>query len=144
MTVADMAGQLAAGLRMALVLLAVSSLHTLAAKDEEAAELLDPIPAALVYAERKLHARAWLMFSLAVLAFSPLHAAWLLGRPAGLLFSKVGDVFASALACAAFVQLLATRGYVRGLTAERVRRGVVANVAAIGATILVALALHRG
>ena len=144
MTVADMAGQLAAGLRMALVLLAVSSLHTLAAKEQVSDDAPEMIPAALVVAERKLHARAWLMFSLAVLAFSPLHAAWLLGRPAGLLYSKVGDVFASALACGAFVQLLATRGHARGLSVERVRRGAIANIATIAGVVLAALVLHHG
>lgn len=116
---------LAGGLRIALALFAAMSLLTRARPRfaDDPAFWLGQIETA-----HRLNARGWALIAVAALCFSPFQTALLLGRPAPLLWSRIGDVAASGLGCAAFVCLLAARGAMIGLSADRVRRGILTNV----------------
>lgn len=124
-------GKVAAGLRMALTIFAVASLQ-----NHLHSSVIDVEAAGRA---RRLNGRAWMLLACSVIAYSPVHTAWLIGHPAPLLLSRLGDVVASGLACAAFVQLFAAQGTARGMSPARVRRGVLANAATapilIGATL---------
>lgn len=126
--------QLAAGFRLALVLFAAMSLLTTGRWQPDA--LTD---ARRLQAQR-LNALGWGLMAWGIVLYSPAHAAWLLGHPTPPVFNRGLDALASALACAAFIKVLAYRGLMRGLSWQRVRRGVVVNnlivVATVGATWL--------
>lgn len=107
MTIIDLTGQLAAGLRMSLVLFAAMIL------------MAGP------------WRRAITLIALATLVYSPGHAASLLGYPAPRAVSASLDTLCSALACAGFIAVLASQGVQRGLSAARVRRGVLVNMAVV-------------
>jgi hypothetical protein len=104
MMIVDMLGQLTAGLRLALVLFAAMALTARVRG-------------------------AWALLSASVIAYSPAHAAWLLGHPAPRIVSTAMDSVATSLACAAFIWRLATSAIERGLSMPRVRRGVYVNIA---------------
>ncbi|WP_267386545.1 hypothetical protein [Sphingomonas sp. GC_Shp_3] len=129
MAPSDVFGQLAAGLRIDLTLLAVMSLLTIGKW----------APDALTDARRmtaqKLNNRAWFMLGWSVISYSPAHASWLMGHPLPHLISKAMDAVASGLACATFIQLIAYRGLMRGLTWERVRHGMRVNVGILFAVV---------
>ena len=129
MSFLSLSGQLVAGLRIALILFAVMSLLAVHAdaREEEALGW-----------HRK---RAWLMISLAVVIYSPAHAAWAMGHAPPDWVARVLDVLTTAAACISFIHLLAARGLALGLSAARVRRGVITNlgvmVAIVGAACLI-------
>ena len=85
-------------------------------------------------------AAGWALLAWGIVLYSPAHAAWLLGHPTPTIMNRALDALASALACAAFIKVLAYRGLMRGLSWQRVRRGIVVNnlivVATVGATWL--------
>ncbi|GEM_PF-5714911 len=134
MTLIAIFGQMAAGFRLALVLFAAMSLLTVTAWSPEA--LTD----ARRMTAQRLNARAWTFLATSVLAFSPAHAAWLLGHPVIPVVNRAMDALASGLACMAFIKLLAFRGLMRGLSWPRIRRGIRVNmgimVAVVGAAWL--------
>lgn len=104
MTIIEVLGQLTAGSRLALVLFAVMLLHARVRG-------------------------AWALLAASVLAYSPAHAAWLLGHPAPRMLSTSMDLIASTLAVVAFIRRLAETALERGLSQQRVRRGMLANLA---------------
>lgn len=123
MTWLQMFGQVAAGLRLGLVLLAVMSLLARYRASPE------PTPA------DRYKSRAWTLLAAAILTYSPAHAASLLGRAAPEIASRALDALGTAMCCASLIYLLAARGLLRGLTPERVRRGMAMNLAVVLATV---------
>lgn len=130
----DLFGQLAAGFRLSLVLFAVMSLLTSGKWQPDA------LTAARRMQAQRLNALGWSLLAYGIVLYSPAHAAWLLGHPTPKVVNRGLDALASALACAAFIKVLAYRGLMRGLSWQRVRRGIVVNnlivVATVGATWL--------
>ncbi|MDE0879957.1 MAG: hypothetical protein OSB00_15045 [Sphingomonas bacterium] len=124
MTLADIFGQIAGGLRLSLMLFAFMSLlaRGRALPEVSATGWRDQHERA-----RRLNARGWFLIALAALAYSPLHAAYYLGHPADPAVARLGDVLASGLASAAFITRLAARGLATGLSDRRVARGVHVN-----------------
>ena len=122
----DLLGQLTAGLRAGLILLAVMSL--LSGPLREGDTLLD-----------RWRARGALLLAVAVILYSPAHAAWLLGHPMPRLASRALDMIATGMSIGTFLYLLAGRALRRGLSAARVRRGTIVNVGLVlaiaGATV---------
>lgn len=112
----DVVNQATAGLRMALILFAVGALLAWV-RGRGVHELAD------VY-----RGRAWALMAAAVVAYSPAHAAWLIGRPLPAVWSRPMDLIGTGLACASFVLIFAARGLERGLTAQRARRGMIVNL----------------
>lgn len=123
MTITDVLGQLAAGLRLALVLFAVMALLSSVRTDEQ------------VDVHDRLKSWAWTLIAVAVVFFSPVRAATLLGRPTSEWLIRIGDVGASGLSCGAFILLLAARAIRRGLSTARVIRGAAVNIAILFATV---------
>lgn len=110
----DVLGQLAAGLRMALALLAALVLLSYRPKASDAVRADD---------------RAWTLMAIAALAFSPARAAYLLDAQwMTLVIKRSGDVVASALGCAAFTLLLIRRARQAGADDRRVRRIMAGSV----------------
>lgn len=126
--------QLAAGFRLSLVLFAAMSLLTSGKWHPDA------LTAARRMQAQRLNALGWALLAWGIVLYSPAHAAWLLGHPTPKVMNRALDALASALACAAFIKVLAYRGLMRGLSWQRVRRGIVVNnlivVATVGATWL--------
>lgn len=107
---------IAAGCRIALILFAVMTL--LATHRPEGATLAE-----------KVRSIGSMLLALSILAYSPAHAAWLLGHSAPPMVSRWLDVVGTTLALGCLMALLAGRGLKRGLSPQRVRRGVYMNVA---------------
>ncbi len=121
----EVLGEIAAGERIALVLLSVMALLAM----ELDAPVMQPHREYLQWLlSRPLHRRAWRLIAWAAIAFSPFHAAWLLGSPAPRLLVRTGDALASGFACLSLIVLLAALGTERGMSAARVRRGTWANL----------------
>jgi hypothetical protein len=131
-----MLSQIAGGFRLALSLFAVMSLLSIS----------HWVPDAVTDARRmqaqRLNKVAWTLVAASVLTYSPAHAGWLLGHPTPAIVNRALDMLASALACAAFIRVLAYRGLMRGLTWQRVRRGMRVNILIVLA-VLVAACLAR-
>ena len=123
MTTLQMIGQLTAGLRFALILFAVMAMLAWYANGGEKTLL------------ERYRRRSWGLLSVSVLAYSPAHAAWLMGRPFDKLVSHSMDLVASAAACGCFIALLACRGLMRGLSESRVRRGIHVNLFVLAASV---------
>ena len=130
----DIFEQLAAGFRLSLVLFAAMSLLTSGKWQPDA------LTAARRMQAQRLNAFGWALLAWGIVLYSPAHAAWLLGHPTPTIMNRALDALASALACAAFIKVLAYRGLMRGLSWQRVRRDIVVNnlivVATVGATWL--------
>lgn len=124
--------QMAAGFRLALTLFAVMSILSTSRWS----------PDALTDARRMqaqhLNKVAWTLVAISVLIYSPFHAGWLLGHPTPPIVNRALDMVASGLACAAFIRVLAYRGLMRGLTWQRVRRGMRVNILIVGAVLVTA------
>jgi hypothetical protein len=135
MTLIDAIGRVAAGERIALVLFALGSLL---ARKHHAVEIAEAERPAIALAVGRLTVLAWTLMAWSVLSFSPLHTFWLIGRPAPHLLTRMGDVVASGLACAAFIAQLAARARAAGVSQQRVRRGAGANLLVVLAMVGVA------
>ena len=129
MTTVEAAAQLAAGLRGALILFALMILLTSGRWQPDAIS-----PARRLKAQR-LNATGWTLMASAVIAYSPAHAAWLMGHPTPPVLNRILDVVGTALACFSFVKVLAYRGLMRGLPWSRVFRGMLVNNAVILAMV---------
>jgi len=123
---------IAAGFRVALTLFAVMSLLSTTRWAPDA------VSAARRMQAQRLNKVAWSLVAIGVLLYSPIHAGWLLGYPAPRVVNRALDMIASALACAAFIRVLAYRGLMRGLSWPRVRRGMRVNVMIVGAVVVTA------
>lgn len=118
----NLLGRLAAGLSLALCILAVGS-------------LTGRVPPAKVPRLRgralvafRLNRRAWSLIASSALIYRPLHSGWLLGRPFPRPLVMAGDAAAVATACLAFSTLFASRGVLFGLSARRIRAGYRVNL----------------
>ena len=118
----------AAGLRMALTLLALMLLLN---RPRDLSPFTGPSWYRRVKSANRLHHLAWVLIGFAAIAFSPLRSADLLGARTSTQLALLGDIVASGLACASFIIRIAARGIVYGLSGKRVRRGVLTNVAIV-------------
>ena len=123
MTALQIVSQITAGFRVALILFAVMAMLAWYANGGEKTAL------------ERYRRRSWGLLSISVLAYSPAHAAWLMGHPFAKIISHLMDAAASAAACGCFITLLASRGLMRGLTEARVRRGVHVNLFVLAASV---------
>lgn len=122
---------IAAGSRLALILFAVmSGLAWLNNRGE-----ITPL--------ERWRRRGWIFLSVAALAASPLRAALLLGIAISVSIENVTDTIATTACSACFICSLASRGLMRGLSEDRVRRGAIANVAVMLAFMGAAAWLNR-
>lgn len=112
-------GHVVAGLRIALVLFAVMSLFATRVGVE--------MNGSLAWHRR----RAWIMLSIAVVVYSPAHAAWALGHAIPLAISRILDGLTTLAACGAFIHLLAGHAIERGVSWHQARRGMVTNVGVV-------------
>lgn len=113
MIIIELLGQVTAGLRLALALLA----------------------AMLLLARVR---GAWRLIALSAVIYTPMHLAWLLGYPAPRVASITLDLACSAVACWAFIAALSEHAAQRGVSPDRVRRGARANVLLVIAIVAVA------
>ena len=123
MSVLQIISQITAGFRIALILFAVMALLAWYANGGEKTAL------------ERYRRRSWGLLSVSVLAYSPAHAAWLMGHPFDRIASHCMDGVASAAACGCFIMLLASRGLMRGLSEARVRRGIHVNLFVLAASV---------
>jgi hypothetical protein len=82
------------------------------------------------------------LFATACIIFSPAHAAALLDHPAPEFVSRVLDLSATSLSCAALISLIASRAIQRGVPMYRVRRAMIANTSIVASFVLVAWAVR--
>ena len=122
MTTVEAISRLAGGVSIALGLLAFMILRT------PLRDLPKDITHGATEMARRLNARAWGLIALSALVYRPLHAGWLLSHPAPPWLSRLGDLAAASMAAAAFILLLAARGFARGFSLKRVARGAMVNV----------------
>ena len=126
MTLADVLGTTTGGVRSALVLLGVTVL--IAAWHSPATqERID------VYRQRTI-----VLFALACVTYSPVHAAMLLDHPLPICVVRALDLLATTLGCASLIHILAARAVLRGVPMFRIRRAMVANASIVLGFILVA------
>lgn len=124
-TLAEALATVAGGESWALSLLAVMVLRT------KVKALAPEIGFAATELARRLNAHAWTAVAIAALCYRPVHSLWLLGHAAPKLAAVLADLTAVTVAIGGFIALLAARGFARGLTLKRVRRGVAVNVAMV-------------
>lgn len=86
--------------------------------------------------------RAMLLVAIGALAFSPTKIGWLLGRPLPLVAARGLDVVGAGFVCAAMIHQLAVWGALRGISADRIRRGVAVNVLVVAAIVSAAWLAH--
>lgn len=122
MTTIDILGQTVAGLRLALVLFAVMSLIAIQPAHERS-----PL--------EWYRARTWTLLALAIIAYSPAHAAEALHRPFPPIVNRTLDAVSTTLACACLINLLAARGLMRGLSERRVSRGIAVNLVVLACVV---------
>lgn len=130
MTLAATLTSLLIGGRSALVLLAVSALFAWS-RSPRSATALDWHKSA-----------TWGLMALSVLLFGPTHLARLVGQPFPPIASRLLDLVAVLVTCAALIFSLAARALMRGVSLQRVRRGMAANVMVV-AGFIGAAALFR-
>jgi hypothetical protein len=78
----------------------------------------------------------------ACIIFSPAHAAALLDHTAPEFVSRILDLTATGLSCAALISLIASRAIQRGVPMYRVRRAMIANTSIVASYVLVAWAVR--
>lgn len=126
-----LSASIAAGSRLALILFAVmSGLAWIKNRGE-------------VTALERWRRRGWMFLSIAALAASPLRAALFLGFAISVAAENITDAIATSACSACFICSLASRGLMRGMSEQRVRRGVIANVVVLLAFVGAAAWLNR-
>lgn len=86
--------------------------------------------------------RFWFLMAMSTLLYSPAHTAWLVGHPIPKIATRTLDCAACILASVAMIHLLAARGLMRGISAARVKRGMVANLLVLCAIIVATWAIR--